>query len=224
MISECSFFLWVVQLKDKHLLATVGCIALLRLSHESTILSNAIFEVFPTILLDLARLYESLKASELRRQVEGGVGCSHGLGVTPISRRIVLRVISRLAFSEIKATSNDPPNNGEMILRQLVQAPLGQLRSQTEEPFSADKLYRVCEASLDLSFFSPELVAGLFCNSFDDIRVIFESVITGYSRLQFTFDTDVIWQQVRPLHSAYTVRCENLNPLISTFVLFSGVD
>ena len=171
----------------------MGCIALLRLSHETTFLTNVIFEVYPNILLDLVQLYTRLKASELQRTV----GCVHGKGVTPISRRIVLRVISRLALSEMKGTHNDQSTNGKMILQQLVQGPMGELRSQAGQPFSAEKMFRVCEASSDLSFFSSELVADLFCNPSDDLGIIFESVITGYSKLLFTFDADFVWQQVR---------------------------
>merc|ERR1712194_163365 len=79
-------------------------------------------------------------------------------------------------------------------------------RSQAGQPFSAEKMFRVCEASSDLSFFSSELVADLFCNPSDDLGIIFESVITGYSKLLFTFDADFVWQQWGRLRgAAFTV-------------------
>jgi len=169
----------------------VGCIALLRLSHESDYLTNAIFEVYgSTILHDLSCLYQGLKTSELV-QGAGWQGVPYS---TPYTRRIILRVISRLALHEMKGT-NDQSSNGGIILHKLVQVPLGEMRSQKERHFSADKLFRVCEAAFDLSFFTPEIVADLFGNPSDDLGMMFECVITGYSMLLFTFDADVVWQQ-----------------------------
>jgi len=176
----------------------VGCIALVRLSRESDYLTNAVFEVYGTsILHDLSCLYQALKTSELER----GFGCDHGKGVTPISRRIILRVISHLALYEMKGT-NDQSSNGGTILRQLVQVPLGEMRSQKEHPFSADKVFRLSEASFDLSFFSPELVADLFDNPSDDLGIMFECVVTGYAKLACTSDADAVFHQWARLRGA----------------------
>jgi hypothetical protein len=171
----------------------VGCIALLRLSHESDHLTSSIFEVYgiATIWHDLYNLYQGLKKSELERDV----GCDWGKGVTPISRRIILRVISRLALYEMNETNGQSQTReGQSILCQLLQAPLNEMRSQRDLPYSAEKLHRLCEAAFDLSFFSPELVANLFAKPSDDLGIMFECVIMGYSRCRC--DADVMCQQV----------------------------
>lgn len=173
----------------------MGCIALLRLSHESDHLTSSIFEVYgiATIWHDLYNLYQGLKKSELERDV----GCDWGKGVTPISRRIILRVISRLALYEMNETNGQSQTSeGQSILCQLLQAPLNEMRSQRDLPYSAEKLHRLCEAAFDLSFFSPELVANIFAKPSDDLGIMFECVIMGYSKLSFTSDADVMCQQV----------------------------
>ncbi|KAL9179854.1 hypothetical protein ACHAXT_007824 [Thalassiosira profunda] len=170
----------------------VGCIALLRFASESDCLTSRIFQVYgPALLDDLLSLYNGLKASELER----GVGCDHGIGVTPISRRLVLRVVSRLAL-------HGANEKGGIFLQQLVQAPLVEMRSQRELAFSAEKSFRLCEAAYDLSFFSPELVADLFDTAPDDLAIMFESVVTGYSRLSFASDDDASCQQWGRLRGA----------------------
>lgn len=168
----------------------VGCIALMRLSNESDYLTKMVFEVCgSSILHDLSSLYQGLKKSELER----GFSCDYGTGVCPISRRIILKVISCLALHEMKA--NDQASEGRAILHQLLQGPLSEMRSQKEAPLSAEKLFKVCESALDLSFFSEELVADLFKNPSDDLGVMFDCVITGYSGLSFTSEADEMCQQ-----------------------------
>lgn len=175
----------------------------MRLSQESAHLTNAIFEVYGSALLhDLSSLYNGLKASELER----GVGCDYGKGVTPFSRRMILRVISGLALHEMDR-SNIQAGEGRAILHQLFQTPLVELRSQRELPLSEEKLYRVCEAAFDLSFFSPQLLAAN--EAWADMEVIFECVVTGYSRLSFTSDADAACQQVRRDTARYSA---HLNP------------
>ncbi|KAL7540269.1 hypothetical protein ACHAXR_009992 [Thalassiosira sp. AJA248-18] len=165
----------------------VGCIALLRMTHESDCLTSIIFEVYgATFLHDLSSLYQGLKSSELER----GVGCDYGVGVAPYSRRMILRVISRLSLFEMKGKDQQISEG-----HQLLQTVLDEMRSQKETPFSAEKLFRLTESSFDLSFFSPGIVASLFNKPSDDLQVIFECAIMGYSRLLFTSDTDSICQQ-----------------------------
>ena len=179
----------------------VGCIALLRLTHESDCLTRAILEIYGhTFVEDLSSLYQSLKKYELER----GVGIEHGKGVTPFSRRVVLRVISRLALSSISGTSEEPSN--VTVLHHLVEVPLQEIRSQKGQPFSAETLYRVCEASMDLSFFSPEIIANMFNNNISDsVGIIAEYVTFGYSSHLNPFD-DFLWKQWARLRgSAYAL-------------------
>ena len=107
-----------------------------------------------------------------------------------------MRVISHLALYEMKG-AKDQASEGQAILQQLLQQPLGVLGPQRDAPLSAEKMYRVCESAYDLSFFSPELVTDLFNNPPDDLGVICDCVIAGYSRLSFTSDVDDVYQQVR---------------------------
>jgi hypothetical protein len=112
----------------------VGCIALMRLSHESDQLMDAIFEGYPAILHNLSSLHQGLKISELQR----GVGVDYGLGVCPVSRRIILRVISCLAIYQMKITKDDA-GDGRAILHRLVLAPLDEIKSLKDAPLSPEK-------------------------------------------------------------------------------------
>ena len=118
----------------------------------------------------------------------------YGVGVCPVSRRMVLRVISHLALYHMKQTNDQ---SGLAVLQQLLQTPLLEMRKQKEADASAEKLFRVCEAAFDLSYFSPSLVVDLFNNNSSDLNVMFECVITGYSHLSFAANTDDMCHQVR---------------------------
>lgn len=170
----------------------VGCIALLRLSHESDHLIDAIFDIYGfTILDDLCSLHQGLKNSELQR----GVNVDYGTGVCPVSRRIVLKVISRLAIHRIKST-NDDAGEGQVILHSLALAPLNELKSLKDSPLTPEKLFRLCEASYDFAFFSPEVVGDILNNP-SDLDLVFDCVVEGYSRLTFSSDVNALCHQVR---------------------------
>jgi hypothetical protein len=172
----------------------VGCIALLRLSHESDHLTDAILDICGTnILQDLASLHQVLKVAEINR----GVGVEYGIGVCPVSRRLILRVISTLAIYDMRS-AKDRASVGREILYQLALAPIDDMNGQKDVELSAEKLFRVCECSYDLSFFSPELMTELLNNHHSEFELLFECVIDGYSRLSFTSDVDDICHQVRP--------------------------
>ncbi|KAL3761981.1 hypothetical protein ACHAW5_006487 [Stephanodiscus triporus] len=168
----------------------VGCIALMRLSHESDELIDAIFEGYSAILHDLSSLHQGLKISELQR----GVSVNYGLGVCPVSRRIILRVISRLAIYQMKVTK-DEIGDGRAILHRLALAPLDEMKSLKDAPLSPEKLFRVCESAYDLSFFSPEVLADVFNNPLV-LEVLFDCAIEGYSRLLVSSDVDALCHQV----------------------------
>jgi hypothetical protein len=174
---------------------SVGCIALLRLSHESVHLTDSILEVCgSTLLHDLANLHQVLKAAENNR----GVGVDYGTGVCPVSRRIILRVISTLALYDMKR-AKDGAISGRDILHQLAIAPVDDLRLQKDVVQSAEKLFRICECAYDFAFFSPELVTDLLNNHHSEFELLFECVISGYSQLSFNTDVDDICYQVRSI-------------------------
>lgn len=165
----------------------------MRLSYESDILTHTILKIYgPTILDDLSSLYQGLKVSEQERPPD----CVHGKGVTPMSRRLILNTISRFALFEMKG-STDRSHKSRAILQQLLHAPLNDIASQRDAPTSADKFFRMCEAAIDLSFFSPELVVDLFNNPSEDLGSMFGCVISGYSGLSFTSEVDSLCTQVK---------------------------
>lgn len=170
---------------------TVGCIALMRFAFESDILACAVLKIYgPSVLHDLSGLYHELKSAEQDRQS----GCDYGIGVSPMSRRLVLKTLSRLSMLQMN-NSLDQQSEGRAILHQLLNSPLSEIRSQKNVPTSFDTLFRICEASYDLASFSPELVVDLFSNSTEDIGYIFECVVSGYSGLSFASDTDAMCEQ-----------------------------
>lgn len=162
---------------------------MLRLSHESENLARAILVTYgETIFLDLSTLHRQLKNIEVNR----GVGVDYGIGVCPVSRRIILKVISHLSLIKMNNT-----NEVQAILQELLQVPLNEIVSfSSDATLSAEKLYVLCEASFDLSFYSPSLVTNLFNNNSNDLAVIFDCIIAGYSQLTFTVDSDDLCYQV----------------------------
>lgn len=190
----------------------VGCIALLRLSNESEILAKAMFEIYPTILHDLSNLYQGLKESELRR----GVKIDYGDGVCPVSRRMIIKVISHLSL--IKMKHDNQSSEVQAVLQQLLQAPLIELRSQTSDHQSAEQLFRVCEASFDLSYFSPELVANVFSNNSEDLEPIFQCLLAGYTRLSFSVDIDdTCHQRARLRGGAYCIMSTSIKESLTDY-------
>jgi hypothetical protein len=180
----------------------VGCIALLRLSHESDHLVAAILDVYGSAIFhDLSDLHHGLKNSELQR----GVNVDYGTGVCPVSRRIVLKVISRLAMHQMKTTKDDV-SEGRAILHNLALAPLNEMKSLKVSLLTPDKLFRLCEASYDCAFFSPEVVGDILNNP-SDLDLVFDCVVEGYSRLTFSSDVDALCHQVRTHATSST--CNN---------------
>ena len=101
-----------------------------------------------------------------------------------------------LGFHEIKRAT-DGSSASRDILYQLASAPLNEMHLQRDVVLSAEMLFRICECSYDLSYFSPELATELLNNHHSEFELLFECVITGYSRLLFTSDIDDICYQVR---------------------------
>jgi len=160
----------------------VGCIALIRMSSESDVLRSSVFKVCgESILQDLTNLHHALK----RIEVERGVGVDYGKGVTPLSRRLLIRVVSRLGMQQ----------GGGTVLHTLLEEPLREIVAQKSTPTTVEKLFRLCEAALDLSFFSPPLLSHLFRNRASDLDSLFQTVIMGYSGLSFTSEADSTTQQ-----------------------------
>ena len=169
----------------------VGCIALVRLSFESDNMAFAMLSVYGSSLLrDLASLHQELKTLENNRPP----GREDGIGVAPISRRLVLRTISHLCMLQMKASDDE---SGRIILHELLQVPLSEISFQKDLPLTSDKLFRVCESTFDLASFNSIVIADLFNNPTSELGCVFECVLSGFSRLSFSADNDPWFEQVR---------------------------
>ncbi|KAL3798961.1 hypothetical protein HJC23_005100 [Cyclotella cryptica] len=174
----------------------VGCIALMRLCFESDNLACSMLSIYGSSLLcDLASLHQELKTLENNRPP----GREDGIGVAPISRRLVLRTISRLCMLQTKTSGDE---SGRVILHQLLRVPLSEIRVQKELPLTRDKLLRVCESTFDLASFNSFVIADLFNNPSGELGCVFECVLSGYSRLSFSADSDPWFEQWARLRGA----------------------
>ena len=116
----------------------------------------------------------------------GGVNVDYGTGVCPVSRRIVPKVISRLAIHRMTTTEDDA-GEGQAIVQNLALAPLNnEMKLLKVSELTIEKLFRLCGASYHLAFFSSE-VLGNILNSPSDLDSVFDCVVDGYSRLKLLF-------------------------------------
>ena len=179
----------------------VGCIALIRVSSESDELRKSVFKVCgESILQDLTNLHGALKHIE----VERGASVDYGKGVTPLSRRLLIRVVSRLGMQQ----------GGGTVLHSLLEEPLREIVALKSTPVTIEKLFRLCEAALDLSFFSPELLSHLFRERGYDLDSLFQTVMMGYTELSFTSDADPImhqWARLRCGVICLLRACQSMN-------------
>ena len=88
---------------------------------------------------------------------------------------------------------------GQAILHNLALAPLNEMKSLKVSPLTPGKLFRLCEASYDFAFFSPEVVGDIPLNNPSDLVLVFDCVVEGYSRLTFSSDVDALCHQVRTI-------------------------
>lgn len=167
----------------------VGCIALMRLCFESNKLARAIASIYgPTLLSDVATLHNELKLLEQKR----APGCDFGIGVCPISRRLILRSLSHICMLQLETDYGT-----KTMLQQLLQVTLNEIDVQNELPLTRDKLFQLCESVYDLASFDPYVVANLFSHPNQQLEFVIDSLLTGYSRISFTSDIDPWIKQVR---------------------------
>lgn len=200
----------------------VGCLALMRLAFESHLLARAMIEAYPTILLQLCELHENLKQLEQQRQR----GMLHGKGVTPKSRRILLKTISYLdaVISKERQCQSAMHNLFQQSIAFIVE--IGRESAYS----SADGMRRLCEVTFDLAEFSSTEVFKLFYSASDDaqsteamcVKTLQSAVLVGYSMLSTTtphseFHVEVRHCSLGALHVEIAV-CSSLR------CLSSGVD
>lgn len=150
----------------------VGCLTLSRLASESDELARDMVKSSPSLALELCKLHEMLKSIENER----GPGVSHGTGVTPKSRRILVQTICRLVLL-------DPITDQEAwtVLRNLFSSlviSIAELASSPTE-IDANGMYRICEGVLDLAAFSPSLISEIFNDVGDENSTIRQQFLHG---------------------------------------------
>lgn len=175
--------------------SVVGCIALMRLSFESEDLAYSIINTYGSSLLhDIANLHNELRVIEQKRPI----GCDYGIGVCPISRRLVLKSLTQLCMLSMETYRNE---SGKTIIQELLRVSLQEIVTQKEKALTSDAaLFRLCESVYDLSSLHPLIVVDLLTNSSSELACVFEGVISGYSHLAFTSDTDqwlMQWARLR---------------------------
>ncbi len=137
-----------------------------------------------SVLFQLSHLHDSLHALELNR---GRV--FHGSGVTPKSRRVLLKSICTFG-SIIASYESGAEETIKSELYRLFHCPLKTiLRANAESNISHEEvIYCICEATYDLSAFPPELCSQLFSSAAhsqdsDVLRgtqIIINTVVSGY--------------------------------------------
>lgn len=168
----------------------VGVLALMRLASESEVLARVFVSTKKSIVIDLCKLFEQLKAMEHER----GRGVLHGRGVLPKSRRILLGVICRLEI----ATAGAAGASG--VLKDIFVSAvtsIASLNAQINQP-TADMLFQICEHVFDLAAFSPTMIGTLFNFKIDDamspeaicMNVLHSSGVFGYKSLSESAATD----------------------------------
>ena len=174
----------------------VGCLGIMRLTFESDDLAQMMVNVAGTESIQhLCQLHSKLKEIEMSREK----GVVYGNGVAPKSRRILLGVICHLEIvSEGRACC-------AAMLTGLFDSAVSAIAQADSESFHADDaVFRMCENTLDLSAFSPVIIATLFRGESDDktycIRNLMTCICNGYQRLALNQDStpvDLEWNRLR---------------------------
>ena len=108
-----------------------------------------------SVIAELSKVHNQLQKYEIDR----GLGVFHGCGVTPKSRRVLLRIICRFGL----IASHHEPDITEIIslgLNQLFHSALLTILSteaRSDIPRAA-LIYCICEAANDLSSFPPDFL------------------------------------------------------------------
>lgn len=175
----------------------MGCIALMRFSFESEELAYSIMSIYGQSLLhDIANLHNELKEVEQKRPL----GCDFGVGVCPISRRLVLRSLSQLCMLQQMKANGD--KSGETITHELLHLSLKEISAQKDLALTSDKFFRLCESVYDLASLHPLVVVGIFTSSANEIACVVESLLSGYEHLAFSSDVDQWFEQWARLRGA----------------------
>jgi hypothetical protein len=196
----------------------VGCLALTRLAFESDTLARAMIAAHdssgPFLPLELYKLHDKLKSIEDER----GPGVFHGTGIAPKSRRLLLQTLCRIVLLHLgDSTSSVGIKNALSALNELFWSLISSVAALTTPPtgIDANRMYRIVEAVLDLTAFSPEMVCSIFDDSRSDetqsvrrqfLHGLFGAGQLGYARISATFPPDdlvIQWGRLRAALSGF---------------------
>jgi len=172
----------------------VGVLALMRLVHENDTFTQLMTTVSHKYIHRLCALYNRLLSKEVNR----GIGVNHGIGVAPVSRRILLGVLCRL---ETGTATDDKLAISSLLERNFVETIDTVLLRQDDATQAA--YFEVTERVFDLTYFTPVLLMGLFsCEDATDkrrvcLQAIANMVVRGYQSLAPGAPTSDILVQVR---------------------------
>jgi hypothetical protein len=134
----------------------VGCLVLMRMVFESDELARAVVASSSQFILHLCEMYHELKKIEVQR----GRDVWHGSGVTPKSRRILLKVICRLELLSGGAAG------ASVVLADLFNSAVETIAGFRDREFFDDKAtHIICEAVFDLGSFAPSIARTVFDHS-----------------------------------------------------------
>jgi hypothetical protein len=153
----------------------VACVALMRLSFESTSLSNILADEARPFLSRICDLYQRLKLSEMER----GALLLHTQGTTPKSRRILLKVLCRIELGSQGSAG------GSILLEKIFQSAVSSIIEQNGRPWDHIGLLTLCEAAYDLSSFPSHILSSLFeSGEHQDIcqRMLVDACCHGYTQ------------------------------------------
>lgn len=169
----------------------VGGLALMRLSFESRHLARAMIEVQPTILHQLCQLHDVLKQSEQGRER----GKFHGKGVSPKSRRILLKAIAHL--DAIISEDNHSPS----VMHDLFHQSIEHIVRMGQESYHSTEhgMYSLCEVIFDLAEFSSTEIFNMFNNVVRDTgsseakctATLREAGLVGYKNISTSHELQV---------------------------------
>lgn len=162
----------------------VGCLALMRMTKESEVLTNLIVTLHAEKFVPrLCHLHHHLKAIEKER----GVAASHGKGVTPSSRRILLGILSHM-----EVTSKGQAGASLVLEELFSNAVCSVAQCNSGMPFDERTVFQIAEHTFDLVAFSPSILVSLFANSESSssndmatacLECLTSTCITGYNTL-----------------------------------------
>ena len=155
----------------------VGILAIMRIVNECRELTTAVVDAVVPYIPRLYKLLQNLKKTESER----GPGVYHGIGVTPYSRRILLRTLCHLELDSQGRTG------AALVLEELFHnsvESIAALGGRNANYFEWQTLAEMTECTFDIAAFCPSIVSTLFTDlhakNTSCLEALVSSCIRGY--------------------------------------------